>query len=79
MILKKNVKVSFFFKKYHQTARTRLCNLAGTEWELPEDDVLALQRVWAINKEQYNKTVNEVCICLFITHMVEGCAAQRLK
>jgi hypothetical protein len=38
-----------------KTAWTRLCDLAGTEWELPEDDVLALEYVGAINKEQYNK------------------------
>ena len=54
-----------------KTAWTRLYNLAGTEWELPEDDVLALKHVGAINKEQYNKTVNQVCICVFITHTVK--------
>jgi hypothetical protein len=38
-----------------KTAWTRLCNLAGIEQELPEDDALALKHVGAINKEQYNK------------------------
>jgi len=35
--------------------RMYVCTLAGTKWELPEDDVLALKHVGAINKEQHNK------------------------
>ena len=31
------------------------CCLAGTKWELPEDDTLVLKHIGAINKEQYNK------------------------
>jgi hypothetical protein len=49
---KPNVTVFFYTTK---TAWTCLCNLAGTEWELPEDDALALKLAGAINKEQYNK------------------------
>ena len=33
--------------------------------------MLALKHVGAINEEQCNKTVNQVCICLFIIHTVK--------
>jgi len=46
---------SLFKRNITKTAWTCLCNLAGTEWELPEDDVLESKHVGAINKEQYNK------------------------
>jgi hypothetical protein len=32
----------------HAVAWTRLCNLASTEWELPEDEALALKHVGSI-------------------------------
>ena len=36
----------------------------------PEDDALALKRVGAINKEQYNKRpIKCAFVCLFIIHM----------
>jgi hypothetical protein len=38
-----------------------------------------VKHVAAINNEQYNKTVSQVCICLFIVHAVKGCMVQRLK
>jgi hypothetical protein len=44
-----NVKASY--KNITKTAWTLLCNLAGNEQELPEDDTLALKHVGAINKE----------------------------
>ena len=48
-----------------KAAWSRLCAVAGTEWELPEGEVLALKHVEAISKEQYSKTASQVCICLF--------------
>jgi len=59
-------------KKYiTKTAWTRLCNLAGTKWELPQDDVLTLKRVGAIRKEQYNKlSINCAFVC-YIIHIVK--------
>jgi hypothetical protein len=65
-----------FYHMYNErnttkTARTRLHNVAGTDWELPEDNALASKYTYigAINKEQYMKNVNQVCICLFIVHI----------
>ena len=37
-----------FLKITTKTARTRLGNLLGTEWELPENDALGLKHVAAI-------------------------------
>jgi len=41
--------------------------------------VLALKYVGAINKEHYNKTVNHLCICLFVIHIVKERTVQKLK
>jgi hypothetical protein len=35
--------------------------------------------VAVINKEHYNTPINQVCIYLFIIHIVKGCMVQRLK
>ena len=37
------------------TAFTYLRNLAGTDWELPEDDAIASKHVEQCHKEHYNK------------------------
>ena len=48
---------------------TRLCDAAGTEWELPEDDALTSKYVGAIYKEQYNTlSVKRVYVCLLYTY-----------
>jgi hypothetical protein len=39
------------YKNITKTKCTILCNLAGNEQELPEDDALALKHAGAINKE----------------------------
>lgn len=41
--------------------------------------MLALKHVGAINQEQYNKTVNQLCNCLFVIRIVKECTLQRLK
>jgi hypothetical protein len=46
MILKN--KRESFLKITIKTAWTRLCNSAGTEWELSEDEALALKHVEVI-------------------------------
>jgi hypothetical protein len=51
----KKKECEFFLKSTANTAWTRLYNLGGTEWELPEDDALTSKQVAAINKKQYNK------------------------
>jgi hypothetical protein len=38
-----------------------------------------LKHVRAINKEEYNKTLNQLCIFWFIIHRIKECAVQRLK
>jgi len=37
------------------TVVTYLRNLAGTDYEVPEDDAIASKHVGQCNKEQYNK------------------------
>jgi len=59
-----------FLKNTTKTAWTRLCNLAGTEWELPEDEAFALKHVGAINRKRYNKLYKcafdcSLYICIF--------------
>ena len=73
---KTNVEV---FKNNNKNAWTLLYNLTGTEWELAKDSAFALKHVQAINEEQYTKTVNQVCICVFIKHTVRWCTVQSLK
>ena len=62
--------LKFLFLNTTKTAWTRLCNLAGTEWELPEDDTLTLKHVGVINTEQYNKlSVKCVFVCSLYIHV----------
>jgi hypothetical protein len=55
------------------------CNLASTEWELNEDDALALKHVGAINKDQYNKLSIKCAFIRFLIHIVKDARYQGLK
>ena len=56
----------------------RLCNLAGTEWALPEDDAFALKYVGAINKEQYNKNCqSSVHLFVHCIHSIDSISLLR--
>jgi hypothetical protein len=63
MILKNECKS--FLKNTTKITWTCLCNVAGTEQELPEDGVLVLKHVGAINKEQYYElSIKCAFVCL---------------
>jgi hypothetical protein len=47
--------------------KIHLCNLAGTEQELPEDDTLVLKHVVGINTAQYDKlSIRCAFVCLYV-------------
>jgi hypothetical protein len=62
-----------FLKNTTKTVWTRLCNLAGTKYELPEDDVLTLKHVGGINIEQCNKlSVKCAFVCYTYSTRMHG-------